>query len=83
MNLWLAYACVLQTLVFVAAAGTLVGRPFKRLVMLQLANVLQILSMICLAEGFDRDIYFVLPLVLLFTSFVGNIAYVRLLERWA
>jgi multicomponent Na+:H+ antiporter subunit F len=80
--MWLVYGFVFEVITAVAASGTLVGRPFRRLVMLEFGSVTQTLALVCLAEGYDRDVYFELALVFAFMSFVGNLVFVRLLERW-
>ena len=67
MNAWLAAAA--------APGRVLLGRPGR------LATTLVTLALILLAEGFGRSSYFVVGLTLAALGFVGNLAFVRFMER--
>jgi multicomponent Na+:H+ antiporter subunit F len=51
------------------------------LVALELAGVISVLVLLLLAEGFQRQPFVDLALVLAVLSFVGTLAFVRYMER--
>lgn len=57
------------------------SRPVDALPAVELAGSVVALVLLLLAEGFQRPVYFVVPLTLVVTSFVGAFVYVRLLAR--
>jgi multisubunit Na+/H+ antiporter MnhF subunit len=83
VNAWLIAATVL--LGGLVPCGIVLVRlgPMEALVALELAGSVTTLALLCLAEGFDRSSYFVVPLVLAVLSVVGNLVYVRFLPRIA
>ena len=82
MNVWLGAAIVLMAFSLVVGLVTLRGDPYGRLVAFEMTAVLYTLALVCLAQGFDRDVYFTVPVVMAVLSFAGNLVYVRFLERW-
>lgn len=82
MNLWLIAALVL--LLLMAPCGWLCckGKIMERFVALQMAQILSVLTLLLLAEGYGRGIYFDLALVLATLSFASGLVYIRFLERW-
>jgi multicomponent Na+:H+ antiporter subunit F len=52
------------------------------LVGLELAAVLDTLAVALLAEGFHRQSFFDLAIVLGVLGFIGSLAFARFLERW-
>jgi len=82
VNAWLAAASALLILVLPCAVAAMRGGMVERLLGVELGGVLTTLSLLMLAEGFDRSIYFDLALVFAVMSFVGSLAFVRFLERW-
>lgn len=84
MNMWLLAAVAL--IVGFAGLGVAVsasGSSFQRLVGFQLATTLESLILVLLAEGFHRDVYFDLAVVLPLMSYSGALMYVRYLQRYA
>jgi len=57
------------------------ARPLDALPAVELAGTVTVLVLLLLSEGFRRPVYFVVPLALTLTSFVGAFVYVRLLAR--
>ena len=58
------------------------GSIMRRVIALELGGVLTTLALLLLAEGFDRDVYFDLAVVLAAMSFASSLVFVRFLERW-
>jgi multicomponent Na+:H+ antiporter subunit F len=82
MNEWLVTAAVL--LLSLVPCGVVCARaaPIDRLVALELAVVVDVVILLVLAQGFRRDIYFDVALVLAFLSFAGALVFIRFVERW-
>lgn len=57
------------------------ARPLDALPAVELAGTVTVLVLVLLAEGFERSVYFVVPIALVVSSFVGAFVYVRLLAR--
>jgi multicomponent Na+:H+ antiporter subunit F len=57
------------------------ARPLDALPAVELASTITVLVLILLAEGFQRSVYFVVPLTLAVMSYAGAFVYVRLLAR--
>ncbi len=82
MNEWILAAIVLMLggivpcLVVSIRASVMEG-----LVALELAGVIAVLVLLLLAEGFQRQPFVDLALVLALLSFVGSLAFVRYMER--
>jgi multisubunit Na+/H+ antiporter MnhF subunit len=81
VNVWLAGATAL-----LAGAGScglvaLRGSWVETLVALQLASTLAVLSLVLLAQGFQRASYLDVALVLALCSAIGTLAYARFLPR--
>ena len=82
MNEWILAAIVLvlgglvPCLVVSVRASVMEG-----LVALELAGVIAVLVLLLLAEGFQRQPFVDLALVLALLSFVGTLAFVRYMER--
>jgi multicomponent Na+:H+ antiporter subunit F len=58
------------------------GSIMRRVVALELGGILLTLALLLLAEGFDRDVYFDLAVVLAAMTFAASLVFVRFLERW-
>jgi multicomponent Na+:H+ antiporter subunit F len=82
MTAWLVTAAVLQAVFVIVALSVHRGSPFERVVALELASAIETLVLLSLAQGFDRDVYFDIAVIFAVVSFVGNLVYVRSLERW-
>lgn len=82
MNLWLWFATILMLLLAPCLWLCLTGSLMERFIALQMAQILAVLVMLMLAEGYRRDIYFDMSLVLAVLSLASGLVYVRFLERW-
>ena len=79
MNVWFVGATVL--LVGLVPVGWVLvrGSIVEALVALQLAGTVVTVVLLLISEGFKRNSYYTLPLVLAFTNFVGVLIFVRFL----
>jgi multisubunit Na+/H+ antiporter MnhF subunit len=82
MKIWLASAALMQLLILVLAIVSHRYSTFDRVVALEFASALETMALLMLAEGLDRDVYFDAAVIFALMSFVGNLVYVRALERW-
>jgi multisubunit Na+/H+ antiporter MnhF subunit len=77
VNVWLIGATILMLALlpcgFVLARGELLAA----IVALELAGTLVACALLLIAEGYHRNSYYTLPLVLAFTNFVGMLIFVR------
>lgn len=82
-----------MTIWFVAAGALLVGLvplwvvilradTMSRLVAFEVFGVMGALTLVCLAEAFDRSIYADLGVILATLSIVSGLTFARFLERW-
>ncbi|HEY3831607.1 MAG TPA: monovalent cation/H+ antiporter complex subunit F [Acidimicrobiia bacterium] len=81
-TLWLAGAAVFVVLGVAAGLLTVRGSVMDRVVAMQLTSTFATITLLLLAEGFDRDVYFDLAIVFAAMSFVGTLVYLRALEWW-
>jgi len=81
VNEWLLAAVLLA--VTLAPLAILCSRldPMEGVVALELAGVVAPLVLLLMAEGFHRQPFADLAIVLAFLSFAGSLAYARFLER--
>ena len=81
MNAWLAAAAAL--LICIVPCGAIVVRAtrMEALVALELVTTLSTLALVLLAEGFHRSSYMGVALVAAGVGFVGNLVYIRFMER--
>ena len=82
MTGWLVAAAALLVIVLVVGLVASTGPFMRRVVALELGGVLVTLALLLLAEGFDRDVYFDLAVVLAAMTFTTSLVFVRFLERW-
>lgn len=82
MNLWLWFAGLLLPALIPCGIVLLRGQILERFVALQMAQIVTVLAMLLLAEGYHRDIYFDMALVLAVLAFPAGLVFVRFLERW-
>ena len=79
MNVWFVGATALL-LGLVPVGWVLIrGDILEALVALQLAGTVVAVVLLLIGEGFKRNSYYTLPLVLAFTNFVGVLIFVRFL----
>jgi len=82
MNAWLVFATILLICLVPCGIVCMRGKVMDRLVALELAQIITILLLLLLAEGFHRAIYDDVALTLAILSFASSLAFVRFLERW-
>ncbi len=82
MTGWLVTAVVLLAGVLATGLVGATGPLVRRLIALEVGGVLVTLSLLLLAQGFDRDVYFDLAVVLAALSFASSLVFIRFLERW-
>ncbi len=82
MNVWI-FAAIVLLVGGLTPLGIVcfVSRPIEGVVALSLAGVIATLVMLLLAEGFHRQPFVDIALVLAVMSFSGSVAFVRFLER--
>ncbi len=81
MNVWLLAAIVLLAQAGVCGAVCMrVKSRLEALVAMECAGVLGSMCLLMLAQGYERSIYFELPLVLAVLSFIGALVFVRFME---
>jgi multisubunit Na+/H+ antiporter MnhF subunit len=79
VNVWFVGATALL-LGLVPVGWVLIrGDILETLVALQLAGTVVAVVLLLIGEGFKRNSYYTLPLVLAFTNFVGVLIFVRFL----
>ena len=81
MTVWLAAAVAMVAMLVPLGLTAMRGSTLDRLVTLELALATQTIALILLAEGFDRDVYFELAVVMAVLLFAGNLVYARFLEH--
>jgi multicomponent Na+:H+ antiporter subunit F len=81
MTVWLTAAVAMIAMLIPLSIRAAHGSPFDRLVTVELASSIQTMTLLLLAEAFDRDVYFSLVVVMAVLSFAGNLVYVRFLEH--
>jgi multicomponent Na+:H+ antiporter subunit F len=82
MNIWLIASAILLLCMLPCGWLCLRGSVMERFAALQMSQVLAVLVLLLLAEGYRRAIYFDLALVMAVLSFASGLVYVRFLERW-
>lgn len=81
MNEWLIAATVLGFALIPCLAVCLLAAPPHGLVALEIAGVLTATIMMLLSEGFHRQPFIDLAVILAPMSLVGSLAFARLMER--
>jgi multisubunit Na+/H+ antiporter MnhF subunit len=81
LNAWLA--CAVALLAGVVPCGWIAvrGTRMDAVVALELATTIVTLALVLLAEGFHRSSYYIVALALAVLGFVGNLVFVRFMER--
>ena len=82
MTGWLVAAAALLSVIFVIGVFATRGPLMQRVIAFEVGGVLLSLALLLLAEGFDRDVYFDLAVVLAAMTFAASLVFVRFLERW-
>jgi multisubunit Na+/H+ antiporter MnhF subunit len=79
VNVWFVGATILLCALVLPAIVLLRGDLLEAVVALELIGTVAALVLLLIAEGYHRNSYYTLPLVLAFTNFVGVIVFVRFL----
>jgi multisubunit Na+/H+ antiporter MnhF subunit len=77
VNIWFIGATVLLVALVPVGYVLLRGDLVAALVAMQLAGSVVTVVLLLVSEGFKRNSYYTLPLVLAFTNFVGVMIFVR------
>lgn len=81
MNEWLLAAVILMAAFVPLAAVALREGLYEGVVALELAGVIAAVALLALSEGFQREPFADLGLVLAVLSFVGALVFLRFIER--
>lgn len=82
MNEWILAAIVLVLGgIFPCLVVSVTASAMEGVVALEMTGVIAVLVLLLLAEGFQRQPFVDLALVLAVLSFVGSLAFVRYMER--
>jgi len=81
-NVWLEGAIALIIGLIPCGIVAFRGDSTNRLVGLEAATVVVVMTMMLLAEGYHRSFLFDLALMLALLSFGGGMVFARFLERW-
>lgn len=81
-DVWLLFAIIILLTMLPSLWVCLTGKVMERFVGLQMAQVQTVLVLLLCAEGYQRDIYFDVVLVLAVLTFASGLVYLRFLERW-
>lgn len=82
MSAWLIAATILLVALVAPASVCLRRALIDALVALELSGVVVTLVFALLAEGYHRQPFMDLAIVLALMTFIGSLAFARLLERW-
>jgi multisubunit Na+/H+ antiporter MnhF subunit len=77
---WAATGLVVLILPLLAVAA--LRRPIDGLVALELAGILLMLTLLCLAEGFLRSFTYAVAIMAAVLSTIGGLVFARFLGRW-
>ena len=81
MSVFLIAASVLLVAMIVPGIVCIRARTIDGVVALQLCSTLATLTLLCLAEGFHRSIYFNVALVCAASSWIGGLIFARFFGR--
>jgi len=79
MNIWFVGATILLLALVPVAYVLIRGELVEALVALELAGTVVTVILLLIGEGYKRNSYYTLPLVLAFTNVVGVLIFVRFL----
>ncbi len=82
MNVWLLGSAVLLFALIPCGICVFRGSVIERLVGLELADLIVVLLLALLAQGFHRIPFYDVALALALLSFGGGLVFVRFFERW-
>jgi multicomponent Na+:H+ antiporter subunit F len=81
MNIWLAAAAGVSATLIPCADMCLRGTPERRLVGLEMANLIVTIALVLFTVGFGRTIFMDLPLASALMSFGGGLVFARFLGK--
>jgi multisubunit Na+/H+ antiporter MnhF subunit len=81
VNAWLAAAAALLICVVPCGLVAVRGTRMEALVALELVATLMTLTFVLLAQGYQRSSYYAVALVAVAANFVGNLVYLRFMDR--
>lgn len=81
MSAWLIAALALAPALLAAGAACALFDVLDALIALELAGVISTVELMLLAEGTHRQPFIDLALVLAVMTFIGSLAFARLMER--
>ena len=81
MSAWILAAIILVGALALPVLVCVTRTIVDALIALELAGTVSTVVFVVLAEGFHRQPFVDLALVMAFLSFIGSLAFVRLLER--
>jgi multisubunit Na+/H+ antiporter MnhF subunit len=79
VNIWLIGATILLLAVVPCGVVVVRGDILQALVAVELAGTVMAMVLLLISEGYHRNSYYTLPLVLAFTNFVAALIFVRFL----
>jgi multicomponent Na+:H+ antiporter subunit F len=82
MAIWIAAALVLMLCLVPCGIVCLRGDSMDRLVALETAGMINSLTLLILAEGFQRIPFVDLALAMALLTFAGGLVFARFVERW-
>ena len=81
MNLWILAGAAISATLIVCADMCLRGTPERRLVGLEMTNIVVTLALVLFTIGFGRSSLMDLPLALAIMSFGGGLVFARFLGK--
>jgi multisubunit Na+/H+ antiporter MnhF subunit len=81
VNAWLAFAVALLCGLVPCGAVAVRGTRMEAFVALELSTTLVTLTLVALAQGFGRSVYHAVALTLAALALVGNLVFLRFMER--
>jgi len=82
MNIWLIIAVIFLLEMIPCIIVAVIEKIMERFVAFQMVQVMAVLVMLLLAQGFNRDIYFDLAVTMSVLALASGLVYARFLERW-
>jgi multicomponent Na+:H+ antiporter subunit F len=81
LNAFLIAATVLLVATVIPGTVCVRGRRIEAVVALELCGTLATLALLCLAQGFDRAVYFNVALVCAAVTWIGGLVFARFFGR--
>jgi multisubunit Na+/H+ antiporter MnhF subunit len=81
VNVWVTAAAAVSSALLPCADMCLRGTPERRLVGLEMASIVVIITMVLFTVGFGRSAFIDLPVALAIMSFGGGLVFARFLGK--